>query len=155
MKLKYLPMPSDEVRALQAGGKDAYGCAPERTVSDGDGNPCRHCLDFVPKGRACSFSPIALFPMFSPMLKPGRSFVCRPCEAWAGEGVPPILKSSKDYLLKGYTESHRIKYGTGKVVERDDLADYAADLLGRPEISFVDVRSARNNCFQLRIKRAS
>ncbi|ERM00744.1 hypothetical protein Q644_04005 [Brucella intermedia 229E] len=66
------------------------------------------------------------------------------------------MESSKDYLLKGYTENHRIKYGTGgKVVERDDLADYAADLLGRPEISFVDVRSARNNCFQLRIKRAS
>ncbi len=85
MKLKYLPMPSEEVRALQAGGKDAYGCAPERTVSDGEGNPCRHCLDFVPKGRACSFSPIALFPMFSPMLKPGRSF-CVPTPARPGLG---------------------------------------------------------------------
>ncbi len=156
MKLKYLPMPSNEVRALQAGGKDAYGCAPERTVSDGDGNPCRHCLDFVPKGAGMLILAYRPFPDVQPYAETGPVFLCAdPCEAWAGEGVPPILKSSKDYLLKGYTENHRIKYGTGKVVERDDLADYAADLLGRPEISFVDVRSARNNCFQLRIKRAS
>ena len=33
------------------------------------------------------------------------------------------------------------------------VAARAEDLLARPEIAFVDVRSARNNCFQARIRR--
>ncbi|MFM2355423.1 MAG: hypothetical protein RLZZ528_1159, partial [Pseudomonadota bacterium] len=48
----------------------------------------------------------------------------------------------------------RIVYGTGRVVPAGALADYAAGLLARDEIAFVDVRSARNNCFQCRITRA-
>jgi len=35
----------------------------------------------------------------------------------------------------------------------DDPVARAEDLLARPEIAFVDVRSARNNCFQARIRR--
>ena len=41
---KITALPTDEVRALQAGGPDAYGTAPERVISTGAGNPCRHCL---------------------------------------------------------------------------------------------------------------
>jgi len=43
--------------------------------------------------------------------------------------------------------------GTRKVVSQGEISAYAAELLERDEISFVDVRSARNNCFQLRIVR--
>lgn len=85
MKLKYLPMPSNEVRALQAGGKDAYGCAPERTVSDGDGNPCRHCLDFVPKGAGMLILAYRPFPDVQPYAETGRSF-CVPTPARPGLG---------------------------------------------------------------------
>jgi hypothetical protein len=64
-----------------------------------------------------------------------------------------MLASSPDYLLKVYTTGQRIRYGTGKVVTRQELHAYAAELLEADEISFVDVRSARNNCVQLRITR--
>jgi hypothetical protein len=64
------------------------------------------------------------------------------------------MLDSPDYLLKGYTTDQRIRYGTGKIVAKTEIASYAADLLAREEISFVDVRSARNNCFQARIVRA-
>ena len=33
----------------------------------------------------------------------------------------------------------------------DALAAYAAEVLSRPSVAYVDVRSARNNCFQTRI----
>ena len=50
MQIHYEALDSDLVRGLRAGGGDAYGNPAERAISDGDGNPCRHCLRFVPKG---------------------------------------------------------------------------------------------------------
>ncbi len=50
MLIHYVALPTDRVRALQAGGPDAYGMTPERRISDGDGVPCRHCLQNVRAG---------------------------------------------------------------------------------------------------------
>ncbi len=136
------------------GGTDAYGCLPERTVSDGPGNPCRCCLDFVPEGAGMLILAYRPFDAAQPYAETGPIFLCADdCAPWSGEGVLPILASSPDYLLKGYTAEQRIRYGTGKVVTREAAPDYAAALLERGDIDFVDVRSARNNCFQLRIRR--
>ncbi len=52
-----------------------------------------------------------------------------------------------------YTADHRILYGTGRVVAWAGIEAFAEGLLARPEGTFVDVRSARNNCYQLRIHR--
>lgn len=153
-KIKFLPLPSDKVKALRAGGRDAYDCPPETAVSDGEGNPCRHCLGFIPKGAGMLILAYRPFDEAQPYAETGPIFLCADeCSPWSGAGVPPILESP-DYLLKGYTVDQRIRYGTGKIVARDDIANYAAELLARDEISFVDVRSARNNCFQTRIVRA-
>jgi hypothetical protein len=40
------------------------------------------------------------------------------------------------------------------VTPRAELAAYAETVLADPAIAFVDVRSARNNCWQARIVRA-
>ncbi|TMV76816.1 DUF1203 domain-containing protein, partial [Thioclava sp. BHET1] len=50
MTIKWCPIPTEEVRALQAGGSDAYGQQPEWKRSDGAGVPCRHCLRHIPAG---------------------------------------------------------------------------------------------------------
>ena len=44
MTIQFKALPTADVRRLQRGGPDAYGFAPERQTSDGDGVPCRHCL---------------------------------------------------------------------------------------------------------------
>ena len=49
-QITFVAMPTDQARALQAGGPDANGLSPERAVSNGSGNPCRHCLRFIPEG---------------------------------------------------------------------------------------------------------
>jgi hypothetical protein len=46
----FLSLETDTIRYLQSGGPDAYGQAPVRRVSDGAGNPCRHCLTEIPAG---------------------------------------------------------------------------------------------------------
>ena len=156
MQNHYEALDSDLVRGLRAGGGDAYGNPAERAISDGDGNPCRHCLRFVPKGEEMLILAHRPFGPVQPYAETGPIFLCAEgCARGGGSDVPAILRSSPDYLLKGYSAAERIIYGTGKVVSKDDLPAYAASLLERPEVDFVDVRSARNNCFQLRIRRAS
>lgn len=61
---------------------------------------------------------------------------------------------SADYIVRGYDAGDRIVYGTGAVTPTAEIAARAQDLLERPDIAYVHVRSARNNCFQCRIDRA-
>jgi len=160
MILLYQPLASDLVRKIRAGGPDAHGQPAERgAISDGAGVPCRHCLRHVPAGAEYLILAHRPFPAPQPYAETGPIFLCAAdCTAWpgavaTGAGLPPILTTSPDYLLKGYGADHRIRYGTGKVVARDDLADYAESLLADPATAFVDVRSARNNCHLCRIRR--
>ncbi|MFE3839052.1 DUF1203 domain-containing protein [Pseudogemmobacter sonorensis] len=153
-RIRFLPLPTDKVDALRRGGTDAHGLPPERTLSDGSDNPCRHCLDFIPEGAGMLVLAWRPFTRIHPYAETGPIFLCaQDCPAWHGAGRPPIL-SSPDYLLKGYTADERIRYGSGKIVANAGIEAYAAELLADDEIAFVDVRSARNNCFQLRIARA-
>ncbi len=156
MKLHYEPINSETVRALRAGGPDANGQLPERgAVSGGRGEPCRHCLNQVPEGQEFLILAHRPFPALQPYAECGPIFLCAgDCAPWKGDGVPPILQMSPDYLLKGYTKDHRIFYGSGRVVPQSDVGTYAATLLEDSRIAFVDVRSSRNNCFQVRIRRA-
>jgi hypothetical protein len=128
--------------------------APERTFSDGAGNPCRHCLREIPAGAPMLVLAHRPFPEPQPYAETGPIFLCAdPCERWEGRGLPPIA-TVPDYLVKGYTAAHRIRYGTGAVVPAADLADRARALLARDDVAYLHVRSARNNCYQFRVDRA-
>lgn len=152
MNIRYLPYDTATVADWRAGGPDAYGMPAERAVSDGAGTPCRCCLHDVPKGAQMLICAAMPFPAVQAYAETGPIFLCADdCTPWDGQGVPPILATSPDYLLKAYSADHRIIYGTGKITLSGELADYAASLLARDGVAFVDVRSARNNCFQTRI----
>lgn len=153
-KIKFLPLPTDKVSGLRNGARDAYDCLPEHALSAGAGYPCRHCLNFIPEGSGMLILAYRPFDRAQPYAETGPIFLCADaCDPWSGTGVPPILESP-DYLLKGYTADQRIRYGTGKIVAKSEIVAYAAELLDNDDISFIDVRSARNNCFQVRIVRS-
>ena len=57
------------------------------------------------------------------------------------------------YLMRGYGGDAGIVYGSGQVVPTDRLADAASALLDRPDIAYLHLRSASNNCYQCRIER--
>ncbi|WP_127561525.1 DUF1203 domain-containing protein [Nioella ostreopsis] len=44
--------------------------------------------------------------------------------------------------------------GTAHTADCDDVQESTAQLLSRRDVAYVDVRSARNNCFQTRITAA-
>lgn len=154
--MHFTPLDQTFVDSIRAGGPDAYGAAAEHHVSDGDGTPCRSCLAHVPKGKGLLILAARPFPAPQPYAETGPIFLCEdPCTPWTadpGRGLPPAL-SSPEYLLKAYTHEDRILYGTGRIVPQAEIEDYAATLLSDPAVAYVDVRSARNNCFQTRIRR--
>ena len=148
------PYDSNWVAAIRAGGPDAYDRRAEHAVSDGGGHPCRCCLSDVEKGApmlVCSARP---FEGVHPYAETGPVFLhAEQCSAWAGEGLPPIIAARAEFLLKAYSANERIIEGTGRITKTEDLADAFETLFARPEVAFIDLRSASNNCFLTRITR--
>lgn len=151
--MRFVAIPTEVVRAYQAGGMDANGQVPERTVSDGDGYPCRHCLAMIPKGAGVLVLAHRPFPAPQPYAEVGPIFLCADaCEAGGGEALPAML-ASPEYIVRGYGADDRIVYGTGGVVATGAIPARAEALLSDPRVAYLHVRSARNNCYQCRIDR--
>jgi hypothetical protein len=149
-------MPSDEARHLQNGGADAYGAAPERLVSDGNGVPCRHCLQDVAKGEDYLILAYRPFPALQPYAETGPIFLhAEACERAPGQNeTPAMLMRREAHLIKGYGHDDRIVYGTGKIVRSAELANEAAKILQRDDVAYVHARSALNNCYTCRVDRS-
>ena len=153
MTICFTPIDTEIVRAYQAGGADANGQMPERHISDGDGIPCRHCLKVTPKGAGYLVLAHRPFPELQPYAELGPIFLCAdPCEAGGGADWPEVL-DSPDFIVRGYSAADRIVYGTGGVIATDQIINRAEILLADPAVAYVHVRSARNNCYQVRIDR--
>ncbi len=153
--ITFQPIDASTATLFRNGGLDANGQPAERHVSDGGGNPCRCCLRDIPLNAAMLVLSYRPFDTVNPYVETGPIFLCADdCAPWSAQDAPPILTTSPDYLLKAYTSDERIKYGTGQITPASDISSYASALLSRDDIAFVDVRSARNNCYQLRIVRS-
>ncbi len=151
--MRFVAIPTDVARHYQAGGADANGQVPERQMSDGGGNPCRHCLKLIPAGEAMLVLAHRPFPKPQPYAEVGPIFLCAAaCDRGGGEALPEILAST-DYIVRGYGNDDRIVYGTGGVVETGAVMARAEALLQEASVAYVHVRSARNNCYQCRIDR--
>jgi len=153
MTFRITPMPTDRVHALRRGAPDANGQPAERTTSDGGGNPCRHCLRDIPEGAEMLILAHRPFATLQPYAECGPVFLCADdCAAWEGDAdsLPPVLTARDSFLIKGYFATERIAYGTGATLPAAEVPAAIAAILARPDVAFVDIRSARNNCFQAR-----
>jgi hypothetical protein len=153
--MQYRALPTQDVRALQSGGLDAYGFAPEHSISDGANNPCRHCLRNIEQESEMLILAYRPFENLHPYAETGPIFLCADaCEQGGGEEIPEILQTSPEYLVKGYSAQERIVYGTGATVAATQISAHASKAFDDPAVAYVHVRSSRNNCYQLRIDRA-
>lgn len=154
--IKFVAMPTAEARAFQGGAPDAYGMAPERRISDGNGVPCRHCLRNVPAGQPYLILAYRPFPELQPYAETGPVFLCaEECErAPESDVMPEMFRPVPDYIVRGYGHDDRIIYGTGAVTAKNDICAYAHRLLQREDVAYLHMRSSRNNCYQARIERA-
>lgn len=155
MLIRFAALPTDAVRALQRGGRDAYGLVPEQKISDGHGVPCRHCLRVVGAGKSCLVLAYRPFPALQPYAETGPIFLCaEECDrAPESDVLPDMFRPTPDYILRGYGTDDRIIYGTGAVVPTHRICNRAHELLSRDDVAYLHVRSSRNNCYQCRIER--
>ncbi|MGQ2902296.1 MAG: DUF1203 domain-containing protein [Neoaquamicrobium sediminum] len=154
--IRFVAMPTEQARAYQRGAPDAYGNPPERRVSDGSGIPCRHCLRHVAAGEDYLTFAYRPFPTPQPYAETGPVFLhAAECErAPEGDVLSPMFRATPDYILRGYSADDRIVYGTGGVVATHKICGRAHEIFEREDVAYVHMRSARNNCYQLRIERA-
>ena len=157
MTLKFMALPTDAVRALQMGENDANGQRPIEAISDGGGNPCRHCLREIPAGETMLVVGYRPFPEPQPYAEVGPLFVCsEPCQRHPESAeLPEMFRSWEKILIRGYTADNWIKYGTGQVISMAEVETAATKLFEQEDIAYIHMRSASNNCFQARIERGS
>ena len=155
MKIAFHPLPTAEVEKIRQTGRDAYGLPVERHISTGGVYPCRHCLGEIPAGASYLILAHKPFASHHAFTETGPIFLCaEDCTAAEpASHVPDTLRADR-FILRGYDVDERIIYGTGDVVPTGEIPAWAERLFQRPEVAFVDIRSAANNCFQCRIKRA-
>jgi Protein of unknown function (DUF1203) len=155
-QISFQALPTAAVRAVQAGGLDAYGLPPERHIAEGPGIPCRHCLTEVAAGEPYLILAYRPFEQLQPYAETGPIFLhASDCVRHAETSdTPAMFLAWERLLLKGYSADQRIVYGTGQVVPAAEVAAAAGHILAQPNVAFVDLRSARNNCFQARVVKA-
>ena len=155
MSVRFIPIPSEDVIGWQAGGVDSYGLPAKQKISDGDGAPCRHCLENIGKGGPYLVLAHRPFSGLHAYTETGPIFVhaaaCR--RAGSGDTLPTIFNSAS-YILRGYDNGEIIVYGKGGVVDRGRIIERAETTLEKPAVAFIHARSAQNNCFHCRIERA-
>ena len=153
--LAFLPLPTDTAEGYRSGAPDANGQPPERHISDGHGNPCRHCLREIPAGAPMLILAHRPFTRAQPYAEIGPIFLCAdPCPAYEGDGhLPPMFAGWDRLLMRGYGTDERIVYGSGRIVETGEIEAESTALLADPRIAFLHLRSASNNCYQARIER--
>src|SRR3546814_14487908 len=104
-------------RARSECAADAKSQVSERHVSDGGGNPCRHCLDDIAAGAPLLVLAHRPFPAPPPYAELGPIFLhADDCPRYyAAAGVPATFLRRESILLRGYGPHDRTVDGTGNV----------------------------------------
>lgn len=157
MEILFKAIPTKITRAYQNGELDENVKKPELVDSDGTGNPCRHCLTEIPKGKGMlilNFRPLVT--KINPYSETGPIFLCEDkCKRHADSRLlPAMFKDWEKILIRGYNNEGRIVYGTGNVIKMNEVAAVAKKLFEGSEVEYIHMRSASYNCYQCRIERA-
>src|SRR5262245_6665323 len=109
INIAFSAMPTSDAEHFWNGGADAYERAPETMVSDGPGHPCRHCLQNIDAGEPLLVLAYRPFPELQPYAETGPIFLHKArCRRYAAEEIlPPVLASSRDFILRGYNADNR------------------------------------------------
>lgn len=147
-------IPTAHAHALRQGGLDAHGQPPLAQPSSGLGNPCRHCLQLIAPGDTKLVLAYRPFDTAQPYAETGPVFLHQDdCERYEADALPAWFAHLAPALVRGYDVNDWIVYETGRVVPGAELAQACRDILARPDVAYVHIRS-KFNCFQCRVERA-
>ena len=148
-------MPTARAEALWQGGLDDNGQQPLVWVSDGDRNPCRHCLSYIPAGEKMLVLAYRPFETLSPYSEVGPVFIhAERCKAPAPQQGLGILDADKRFAVRIYDEDEVMIYPLAERVDGTEIQDKLERLLSEPGSAFAHVRSGQHGCFRMRVDRA-
>ena len=154
MPLQFIALETEQVKRLRAGAADANAQPPEVSISDGDGNPCRHCLTEIARDKPMFILAHRPFNSLQPYAETGPIFLCaEDCARYPQAAGVPALYQKREMLMRGYDHHERIIYGTGKVIDMAAIHTEASHLFADPRLAFIHLRSPTNNCYHFRIER--
>ena len=152
--MKFIAIGSRQAERLRAGATDANSQPAEIAISDGDGNPCRHCLAEIARDQPMLILAHRPFDSLQPYAEVGPIFLCaQACERHDENAGMPVLYRDRQMLIRGYDRAERIVYGSGKTIPMHAIEAQANQLFADPAIAFIHVRSPTNNCYHFRIER--
>lgn len=154
--LKIIAMPTDQARAYQHGAPDANGIAPEKEISSGAGNPCRHCLQSIEEGGEKLVLAYRPFDDLQPYAELGPIFLHgRDCERHdETAGFPKMFGRWRTVLVRGYGTDNRIQYQAARHVPVDELEQQCREMFEDDNVAYLHVRTSQYNCYQCRVERA-
>ena len=154
-KLKFIPLPTSDVRALQQGALDANGQIPERQARGG--GPCRHCLKPIEQNEEMLVIGYCPFPEPQPYAETGPIFLhAKQCSSYQNVyEMPEMFTRDSDSLMivRGYGDNNRIQYGAMAVTRVGELETRCDDLFDGDEVAYLHVRYGTTNCYQFRVER--
>jgi hypothetical protein len=153
MKLAVQGIPTAHADQLRRGGPDAHGQAALRRRAEGQGNPCRHCLQLIAEGDEKLVLAYRPFAGLQPYAETGPVFLhARDCERYAADALPAWFAFMAPALVRGYDANDWIVYETGSVVDGPELEAACRRILANDAVAYVHIRS-KFNCFQCRVER--
>ena len=151
--IKLTGLPSNEINEIRKNKLDSNGQPLETAISDGKGNPCRHCLEMINEGEEFYILAHRPFKTVQPYAEVGLIFLHKKqCQPYIDRGeMPEAFMNKITLIVRGYDKNERIVYGTGKVIPRQELHSFSETMLLNEQVEFIHIRSANNNCYQARI----
>ncbi len=157
MTIKFLPIPTEHAERYWSGLLDENNQPPEVVISDGSGNPCRHCLTEIENGKEMLILAYRPEEKINPYAEVGPIFLCasRCIQHPTTIELPHMFKNWESLLVRGYSQEGRIVYGTGSIIEITNIESRASAIFQDNDVQYIHLRSSSNNCYQCRIERSS
>jgi hypothetical protein len=147
------PLDPARLDAVRAAGVDEFSNPFSPFHASGEGEPLRCCLRFARAGEQIALISWAPFTEISPWREVGPVYVhAEPCSGRAESGVPGGL-SRGPLLLRTYRADGSMNYDHNTLIGADDVEPMLEDLLARPDVTTVHVRTVLPQCFLYAVSR--
>jgi hypothetical protein len=151
-----VPIATEIAERFRQTGEDDYGNPIRRMeASDGNGFPCRHCLEAGVAGDTMLLGsynlprPLGIYWTPSPIFVHARS-----CRAFTAKNeIAPTVSVNALVSVRAYDGSDQLIYDLGEVCA-GDVADTPLErALADPRTEFVNIHTARPGCLLTRVER--
>ena len=150
-----VPIPTETAGRFRRTGRDDRNNTLRRSVADGPGFPCRHCLRPAAMGEAVLLGSYDLPAPLGIYWTPSPIFLhAAECPAFdAADTLAPIVQANALVSIRAYDGEDQCLYGLGQVCPGEDALSPLQRALADPRTAFVNLHTARPGCLLCRVER--